>query len=511
MKQGQNPRIKPALDVRELDGAFERALDTGDREALARLCALSKDARAKARLNENPRRPELRTLLQSPEPKVRKNAARLLGALYQPGDLIALKQALFCEKTLFVTPSIILALGNGGEEAQRALEEYGQGLKAPDGPEEQKHYDEISAALSAALSRCRPRQKRQFLGLPQSRELVLVPAPGCRELLLKEAREKGVKARKCGLGIAVNTEEYQSVFALRCFEEVLIPLGTCPAPEGVSKEALARWARAAAAAAKDFAPLLASTSTGGPPYEYRIELRTKEGQRAECIRALARELGNGGGLVNAPSGYMAELRAYVEKTTALYAKLCLPQDPRFQYRKRVLPASIAPATAAALIRFARPYMKANARVLDPCCGSGTLLVERERAGVPVSELLGVDIDSRAVSAARENAAAARSKARFLGGDCRNFRPRQPFDELYANLPFGTRVGTHDSSVELYRALVGRLDKLLAPGGVAVFYTTQRAALVGLLNRAGYQVREQFRFFAGGLLPYGIIASKREEQ
>ena len=80
--------------------------------ALSELCALAKSTRVQHYLNAMPERAQLRGFLTDSRPKVRKNAARLLGALYTDNDLKALEEALFAEKTLFVLPSLVLAIGN---------------------------------------------------------------------------------------------------------------------------------------------------------------------------------------------------------------------------------------------------------------------------------------------------------------------------------------------------------------------------------------------------------------
>ena len=49
--------------------------------------------------------------LSAPEPKARKNAARVLGAFANERDTEALISSLATEQTLFVIPSILLALG----------------------------------------------------------------------------------------------------------------------------------------------------------------------------------------------------------------------------------------------------------------------------------------------------------------------------------------------------------------------------------------------------------------
>lgn len=125
-------------------------LETSPAEALSALCAAVKKQAAREivlELLEN--RTPVYTALESPDPKARKNAARLLGALERESDAPALAKALEREQTRFVVPSILLALGSvGGAEAQQALFAY-SASEAQD-ESEQKHVLEIRAALEKA-------------------------------------------------------------------------------------------------------------------------------------------------------------------------------------------------------------------------------------------------------------------------------------------------------------------------------------------------------------------------
>jgi len=503
-------RIRPAPDRAKLDALWEKVFAEDAQSALSELCALAKDARAKEYLNHKPDRAELRALLSHEKPKVRKNAARLIGELYLPGDFEALQNALFSEGTKFVLPSLVLALGNAGEEAANALKQFSDALPKDYPPEDEKHVTELREALAAARSRCETKKRREFTGLKAPADILLSVQPNCEKLLLDEALKKGIGLKKTPMGPVARTTDYREIFALRTFEEALFPLGIIPAPRGESRQALSEWAQGARAAAERFLALLSSCLSGGAPYPYRIELRGEIGDRKAAISALAMALGETGGLLNSPSAYDAEFRAACEKgKTRLYAKLFVPEDPRFSYRKGAVSASIHPVNAAALMRFALPYLKENARVIDPCCGSGTLLIERAKLGLPVSDLLGVDIDGKALEIARKNAEAAKVKAGFVRSDAARFSPKHPGDELFANLPFGTRVGTAESNAAFYRSLVNRLDRLLAPNGVAVFYTTQFAPLSRLLKDANWQIVDSMRFEAGGLSPFGIVARRKQ--
>ena len=83
--------------------------------------------------------------------------------------------------------------------------------------------------------------------------------------------------------------------------------------------------------------------------------------------------------MNAPSDYEIELRL-LEKRDGGYAcflKLLTIAHGRFAYRKNAVAASIHPATAAMIVALAEPYLKENAQILDPFCGVGTMLIERD--------------------------------------------------------------------------------------------------------------------------------------
>lgn len=480
-------------------------------ESLSQLSALAKDSRVKELLNSQIDRAKLRSSLADGNPKVRKNAARLIGALALRTDTPALVDALKTEETKFVAPSLLLALGNcGGDDALAAVRTYVQTL--PEADETQgKHIREAKEAATIALSRLSPRLSRSFLGLPDAMVIELRALEGCGKLLAEEVAKIGLVYKADGDLLHVKTKDYLSLFSLRCFTEALIPIGSCALPPLEGRKAdIDAWAKTvAAAAAAPFAGLLDSCLSGEPPYQYRIELRgVLHAERGPLAHAVAVALDENGMTLNSPSAYDAELRLSVlGRSTLIAAKLYTPADDRFDYRKDALPASINPVAAATIMRFALPHLKSDARVVDPCCGSGTLLIERAKL-LPAGELVGVDISSDAVSIARTNVKASGESIEIIGGELLKFRPRAKFDELFANLPFGTRVGTHDMNAELYKGLMERLSELLNEDGVAILYTTQRSPLLRLAEANGYGVVAQQRLEAGGLNPWAMILKKK---
>ena len=419
----------------------------------------------------------LGSFLSSSKPKTRKNAARLIGILSLERETDGLIRLLETEETLYVIPSVLLALGNiRSGPARMALRSYA--VPEPSCPEERKHIDEITGALKKALGS----DGEPAVSIPDrlsELERFLVTAPeGFADVLLSEMMEKGFEASACEEGCLTVTDDLLKLCTLRCAKEFLIPAGTA----SLSAEEIAQHFRAYAR------------------YPYRIELRGFEGDRSALISGLAKAIGG----VNSPSGYAVEFRAVCDGDKAgLYVKPCRIPDRRYAYRQGTVPASIHPATAACLIRSAKQLFgpgKEDPAVLDPCCGSGTLLFERE-AYSECRNILGLDIQTGAVETARKNAAAGGCAARFIQKDLTRFRPREPVDELYANLPFGNRVGSHEKNRELYAALVKRLPQWLSESGFAVLYTMEHRMLEKLLkSEKSLEIKNIRAAEAGGLYP-----------
>jgi tRNA G10 N-methylase Trm11 len=98
-------------------------------------------------------------------------------------------------------------------------------------------------------------------------------------------------------------------------------------------------------------------------------------------------------------------------------------------------------------------------LLDPCCGSGTILAEARSAGWTVS---GSDIDSKAVVAASRNlgpdVAIDRADARRLD------LAEASVDACVSNLPFGRQYDVAEPMDEWLRAVLGELARVTRPGG-----------------------------------------------
>ena len=495
----QDPAInKNAL----LEEAFAMFIEEGVGSAL--LVRLAKSRALLIRMSENPAlMNSIRAAVSDgTSPKLRRNAARLLGSLSRaPEDAKLLIDRLSAEETRFVRPSLLLAVGSvGGEEAEAALSEYVPAEPADE--TEVKHYEEECEALKQARAAVMKHEKHPFVGLDKPYEIELAAPDRLTMQLAQELEQYSVEAydiRRSSL--KVKTDDYQNLFNARCFSEALFTVGSI---KPLTAEAVAELAK------PFMTGFMKATHSGNPPYRYRTEIEGDLPDERTAFKKALRDLIDGEELVNAPSDYELELRIFAEKDAArVYLKLLTVKDERFLYRKQTIPASMNPSTAAAVLRFAGDHLKVNARVIDPCCGSGTLLFERGLMS-PCESLTGVDIAHKAIDAARQNAEAAvryynMKQAKFIVNDILRFEVKRPYDELICNLPFGNRVGTHSGCEKLYAGLLDKLPTLLKKGGIALLYTMEFTLLKKLIRERPYlEILSQGRTEAGGLTPMVFI-------
>lgn len=480
----------------EIEAAWKVLPSLLEREDLraAVLAVWVRAARAKAyqeRLSEEISPADMAVLLCDPLPKVRKNAARLVGLLRRPDDVAPLYAAFQQESVRMVRPSQILALGALG--CADRLTDYQVPPAAS--AEEAKHVKAEEEALRTVRTAHAPQKHHKVRALPRGLQAELITARHLEEALVQELRSAGFTGEVKAPGrVAVTLTSYKSLLQARSWREVLFPMLTFQAPPE-------RWGKIIGKRVlPNLVELLHKVYEGEPPYAYRIELKANV-DRGTVSRQIASALEHED-LVNSTSDYDTELRVEQHgRSTTIYLKLCTLPDPRFSYRTGTVAASIHPANAAAVMEWAGSYLKAGASVLDPCCGSGTMLIERARFDT-CGSLFGIDISREAIRIAENNAEAAGLDAKFIVKDCRQFEAKERFDEVISNLPFGNRVGDHETNLALYEALFDALPRWLKSGGTAVLYTME----VGLLrdeikkHRRTMRLLAETRTEAGGLDP-----------
>jgi len=159
------------------------------------------------------------------------------------------------------------------------------------------------------------------------------------------------------------------------------------------------------------------------------------------------------------------VRVFIEHEFA-YIGARLGKHPLHErsYKVTERPGSLKPPVAAAMLRLAN--VAASQTLLDPCCGSGTILIEAALSGAAAQ---GGDIDAGAVEAARANAQAAGVTVSGDQWDAHALPlPDRSVERVVTNLPWGRQIMADEG---LYRGVCGEIERVLAAGGRAAVLTS----------------------------------------
>ena len=475
-------------------------------------------------------------LLRHEDPKVRRNAALILGATEDEDVLPALLEAWEKEETLYIREDYLKAVSALDyreylpllKRRIQELSERMEGMSAA--PEKSRKRTEEPAVqdlaaqeesvgevtdqllsdsaenplwdndrhLLAELSRLRQmvdhyerRGRHHFIKMNPAPELFLRTNVLYTDVTAGQIRTGTVRAVRGG--VHVKSGNLDEIMKLRTWIECLFPI---PGARPIIGDPKMIASKLRDLKIGNYLSFLHEES--GQPYRYRIELKSAAvpgEKKGEYIRRIASRLDalEKGKLINSNSDYEVELRLIERKDHSLIPmlKLFTLPDTRFAYRKETISQSTSAPLAALAAALAVPYLKEGAQILDPFCGVGTLLVERCLL-VSADPVYGVDRFAEAIEKARVNSEAARNgwqaPIHYVNRDFFDFTHDYPFDEIITHFP-QPEVGEAES-------FAGRfLDKaktLLADSAVLVILTDQPKALKAeAAEETGYSVKEEY--------------------
>lgn len=435
-------------------------------------------------------------LLKSEEPKVRKNAALLLGDLQMQQAVSSLFDAYENETTLFVKSAYLTALGRmDASEYLQAFKERKEALLGKEIPEnEKKHTLEELRELEKLITGIEGITRHTFCGLCESCDILLATNREQRAVTANEAAELSAAVRRSvsmhPLGVLVHTKDLIPFTKLRTYRELLFPikmkqkLGNKPADV------------AAAVFDSDMPEILFGSHKEDLPFYFRLEIKSRMelDKKSSFAKQFAAELEriSARRFVNSTSDYEVEIRLVETKDgrfAAFYKLFTVPMK-RFSYRKNSIAASIHPATAAMLVQLAKPYLKENAQILDPFCGVGTMIIERDIC-VPARDKYGIDIFGDAVQMARENATAAGELVNFINRDYFDFKHDYLFDEIITNMPTRGKK-TREEMDTFYARFFQKSVELLKRGAVVVMYSNEEGFVKKHLRlRTDYRLLQEY--------------------
>jgi tRNA G10 N-methylase Trm11 len=400
--------------------------------------------------------------LKSEDAKTRKIAARLLGDIGCEEAADAIFEAYMKEQTFFVKASYLTALGEF-EAAVRFLPELRDRLEVINesevAPDNKKHVDEEIRELRKILIRHEGITHHTFSAEGNLNRVLLIANRENRPLI---ARQTGGRVHP--LGVMVTTDDLSPLFKIRTYREMLFPL---PFKELLSADDLWRvW--------EPMLELCRKYHNEDTPFYFRVECRAifSLEDRSKFTKRLGTgiEEMSGGALINSTGDYEVELRLIQGRDNMYFPclRFSTVKDERFSYRKNAIAASIHPSMAALIAELSAPYLKEKAQIMDPFCGVGTMLIERD-IRVPAGEMYATDIFGDAIIGGRENASLAGKNINFIHRDFFDFTHDYKFDEIITNMPVRGRK-TRDEMDSLYADFFAKALKILANEAVMILYT-----------------------------------------
>ncbi len=429
-------------------------------------------------------------LLKNEDAKVRKNAALVMGELAVPCFLDKLYEAYGKETQLFVKSSYLTAVK--GLDYNKFLPELKERLSVLSAlkPEDsnKKHIREEMRMLSGLILSAEGVQQHSFKGYRVPSQVVLLTNRNFISITVEQIKDK--KAKEFNAGIILKTNDLREILPIRTYGELLfVPedIKTCSKDVEKAAEAIAH------SSIMEFMKL---RHEGNAPYYFRIELKSK--LELDKKSAFTKKLGieierlTNRKLINSTSNYEFELRLIENKegNYNILIKLFTLKDERFSYRRNATATSIQPVNAALIAALARDYLKEGAQILDPFCGVGTMLIERNKL-VPAGTIYGLDIYGAAIDKAKENTGAAHAVINYINKNFFDFKHEYLFDEIFTDMPRAMGHKEEEEIHDLYRVFFIKAKEHMKKDGIMILYSHDRDYIRKFLTPQIYRLEKEY--------------------
>ena len=132
-------------------------------------------------------------------------------------------------------------------------------------------------------------------------------------------------------------------------------------------------------------------------------------------------------------------------------------------------------------------------LLNPCCGSATLLIEALHCNPEIQTAIGFDIEREALSASLDNIKQAGliRKIDIQALDLMEPLPfTEKFDAILSDLPFGMMISKHFDLEALYTRYVEAAEEYLTPDGALVTITSEAQLFRDIIKHSTLRIAKQ---------------------
>lgn len=421
-------------------------------------------------------------LLESEDAKVRKNVALIMGELKDDAYIKPLLDKYRKEDKLFVKSAYLKGISKLDYiPIGKELEDILSALMSGNVDEsDRKHIDEQIHVLNHMLLTIKRPKPHVFTGYDLENHVVLIT--NRNYIQITDAQIKNSVTKVMNAGLYVKTHDIREILPIRTYSELLFflpELGTLDSDSNIIANKLLQ---------NNIIDYIKERHGGKAPFYFRIDIKSKMdlGKKSTFAKKIATELERQSErqLINSTSNYELEIRMIEGKTGNYHVliKFYTLKDERFIYRKNTIAASINPVNAALVMELAKEYITEGAQVLDPYCGVGTMLIERNKKA-KANPMYGLDIYGRAIELARENAQIDNTIINFINRDFMDFEHRYEFDEIITNTATPRGRKAESDIISLYRGLFKKVPSVLKNEGVFILYTNEREYVLQELKRS----------------------------
>ncbi|MCR5097896.1 MAG: methyltransferase domain-containing protein [Lachnospiraceae bacterium] len=345
----------------------------------------------------------------------------------------------------------------------------------------------------------------EFLGVKSKIPMLLNVQPAFSKYVAADLIRRGIPSddvRTTPFGVRVMTDDLDTVTRCRLFDRLYL---TIPIKRG---EKLTEENAKDTVESSMLRRILDTCVSGERPIPCRIRVEVpgmgNKNKTAEKARDVARRLTGAfsdavsaavGDAVEPTTGnYECELYfpRRPDKTFGFYLWIACLGDKRFDYRRELAATSMSAVRAATMMEMLHDYLIEGDSVLDPFCGTGTLIIERKKKGV-TGNAFGIDISAQMISGARENAALASEHIHFIQRDFFEFTYDNVIDEIITEMPDLYRRNDREKR-GFFSSFVKKCMELTAEGSLMCVLTGDGDIFAAVIKKEGHlELAERISF------------------